>query len=150
METVHSTALASRSPSDNERQWALFAHLSALLLALLTSWFAGFAGALAALAVWLLKRDESAFVASHALEALNFNLSMLIYAAGAVAIGVLLAGISVLTLGVGLLLAIPAGMVLLLALAGIAVLWLVCSIIAMAKALDGEQYRYPCSIRLID
>jgi len=143
------TSIISASPSASERQWALAAHLTALLLALLTSWMVGVAGALGALAVWLLKRDDSPFVAGHALEALNFNLSMLIYACLAVAIGIALVGITVLTLGLGLLLTIPAGLMLLLAMAAIAVLWLVCSLVAMAKAWDGQPYRYPFSIRLI-
>ena len=32
------------STSTSERQWAAMAHVGALVLALLTSWFAGFAG----------------------------------------------------------------------------------------------------------
>lgn len=143
------SALTVASPDPGERQWAAGVHLAALLLALLTSWMVGLAGVLAALVVWLFKRDESAFVAGHALEALNFNLSMLIYACVALAISVALAGITVLTLGIGLLLTLPAGLLLLLAIAAIAVLWLVCSIVAMVKAWDGQPYRYPFSLRLV-
>lgn len=142
-------ALSTASPSESERQWALAAHLAALLLALLTSWLVGVAGVVGALAVWLLKRDDSEFVAAHALEALNFNLSMLIYACVAVAIGIALVGISIITLGLGLLLTIPAGLVLLLAVAAIAVLWLVASIMAMVAAWNGQPFRYPVSIRLV-
>lgn len=149
MEAIDNTALQTTTPGASERQWAAGVHLAALLLALLTSWLVGVAGVLAALTVWLLKRDDSPFVAEHALEALNFNLSMLIYACAALAIGVALIGVTVLTLGIGLLLTLPAGLLLLLAIAAIAVLWLVCSIVAMAKAWDGQPYRYPFSIRLI-
>lgn len=146
---ANAETLPAASPSQSERQWALAAHLAALLLALLTSWLVGVAGVLGALAVWLLKRDESEFVAGHALEALNFNLSMLIYACVAVAIGIALVGISIITLGLGLLLTIPAGLVLLLAVAAIAVLWLVASILAMVAAWNGQPFRYPVSIRLL-
>jgi hypothetical protein len=142
-------SLPVASPSENERHWAVAAHLAALLLALLTSWLVGVAGALGALAVWLFKRDDSPFVARHALEALNFNLSMLIYACIAVAVGVALVGITVITLGLGLLLTLPAGLALLVAIAAIAVLWLVCSILAIAAAWNGQDYRYPLSIRLV-
>lgn len=137
------------SPTDNERQWAAIAHMSALLLALLTSWIAGAAGMLAAVVVYLIKRDDSAFAAEHAREAINFNLSMFLYACAATVIGIVLVGATVLTLGIGLLLTLPAGLLLLLAIAAIAVLWLVCSIVATFKAWNGEQYRYPFTIRLL-
>jgi len=148
METT-APSLDSSAPAETERHWAAMAHLSAVLLALLTSWAAGVAGVVAALVVWLLKKDDSPFIAEHAREALNFNLSMLIYACAAVAIGIGLAGATVFTLGIGLILTLPAGILLLLACAAIAVLWLVCSVIATVKAWNGEHYRYPLSIRLV-
>ena len=148
METT-APSLDAPSPAETERHWAAMAHLSAVLLALLTSWAAGVAGAVAALVVWLLKKDDSPFIAEHAREALNFNLSMVIYACGAVAIFIALVGATVLTLGIGLILTLPAGIVLALACAAIAVLWLVCSVIATVKAWNGESYRYPLSIRLV-
>ncbi len=137
------------TPSASDRQWAAGAHAAALLAALLTSWLAGIAGAAAAAVVWMLVRDKSAFAAEHAKEAVNFNLSMLIYAAAAVLVGIVLVGATVLTLGLGLLLTLPAGLLLLLVLAGIAVTWLVCSVLAMIKAYDGQAYRYPITIRLL-
>lgn len=135
--------------SENERLWAAGAHLAALALALLTSWVAGIAGALGALGIWMLKRDESPFVAEHAKEAVNFNLSMFIYACAAGLIGFLLVGATILTLGLGIILTAPAGIVLLLAIGAIAVMWLVCSVIATFKAYNGESYRYPLTIRLL-
>lgn len=137
------------SPNANERQWAAAAHLAALVLALLTSWVVGFAGVLGAGAIYLLKRDDSRFVAEHAREALNFNLSMFIYACLAIAAAVVLVGATVLTLGLGLILTAPAGIALALACVAIALLWLVCSIIATVKAWQGESYRYPLTLRLI-
>ena len=142
-------SLPQAQPSEHARHWAAAAHLAALVLALLTSWAAGVAGVVGALAVWLLKRDESPFIAEHAREALNFNLSMLIYACAACLLVVVLVGVSVLTLGIGLLLTVPAGVLLALAAAAIAVTWLVCSIIATVRAFNGEPYRYPLSLRLV-
>lgn len=132
-----------------DRQWAAGAHLAALALALLTSWTAGFAGMLAAGVIYLLKRDDAPFAAEHAREAFNFNLSMFLYACAVCVAGFLLLGATVLTLGIGLIITLPAGLVLLAAVAAIAVMWLVCSIIATIKAWNGEQYRYPLTLRLL-
>lgn len=144
----NTSTLQTLSPTASERQWAAMAHLSALVLALLTSWIAGAAGVLGAGVVYMIKRDDSAFASEHAREAINFNLSMLIYACVAVLIGFLLVGVTVMTLGIGALLTVPAGFVLLLAVCGIAILWLVCSLIAVFKAYDGQAYRYPLTMRL--
>ncbi|MEO6366345.1 MAG: DUF4870 domain-containing protein [Luteimonas sp.] len=143
METLQTT-----SHSLSDRQWAAGAHVAALAAALVTSWIAGVAGALGALAVWMLVRDRSSFAADHAKEAVNFNLSMFIYMCIAVVLGFLLVGVTVVTLGIGALLTVPAGFVLLLAVCGLAILWLVCSLIAVFKAYDGQAYRYPLTIRL--
>lgn len=136
-------------PHVDERRWAAAAHLGALLLAVLTSWLVGVAGVVAAGVVYLLKRDDSAFVAAHAAEAINFNLSMLIYACVALAIGVLLFGATVLTIGIGAIVTVPAALALALALGVIALMWLVCSIVATIRAWNGEPFRYPLSIRLV-
>ena len=125
---------ANATPTLSDRQWAAGAHLAALILALVTSWAAGIAGAVGALAVWMIKRDDSPFAAEHAKEALNFNLSMFIYA-------VVLVVATVVTLGVGALITVPLGLV-------VAVIWLVCTLIAAFRAYDGQPYRYPITIRL--
>jgi uncharacterized Tic20 family protein len=142
-------SMATASPPSGERQWAALAHLAALVLALCTGWIAGAAGMLGAGIVYLVKRGDSEFVAEHAREAFNFNLSMFVYACAAAAIAVALVGVTVLTLGLGILLTAPAGLLLALAIAAIAVLWLVCSIIATIKAWNGERYRYPLTLRLL-
>ncbi|SHE27637.1 hypothetical protein SAMN02745204_00072 [Thermomonas hydrothermalis] len=133
----------------DERWWAASAHAGALLLAFLTSWMAGVAGMVAGLVVYLLMRDRSAFVAEHAREAFNFNLTLFLFAAGLAVAALLLLGATVLTLGLGAVLTLPVGIVLLV-LAGIAaVVWLVCGIMATVKALDGQRWRYPFSLRLL-
>ena len=136
METSATEAMNvhTQSPSLSDRQWAAGAHLAALLAAMLTSLWAGVAGAIAALVVWMLVRDKSAFATEHAKEAVNFNLSMFIYAA----IAVLLV---IFTLGIGLIVALPMWLVLALA-------WIVCTLLAAFKAYDGQPYRYPITIRL--
>ena len=147
--TMQSTGQALSTTSLSDRQWAASAHFLALLLALMTAWMVGVAGIVGAGIVYLLKRDDSPFVAEHAREAINFNLSMLLYSAAAVALGVVLAGVTVLTLGIGLILTVPAGLLLLAAVGAIAVMWLVCSVVAGFKAWNGEHYRYPLTLRLI-
>jgi uncharacterized Tic20 family protein len=135
METVQLQALSS---SQGERTWAASAHAGALLLALLTSWSAGVAGMLAALAVYLVKKGDSDFVAEHAREAFNFNLTMFLMACGLAIIGVVLVGATLLTLGIGAIVTLPAGLLLAVLAAAVAVMWLVCSIVATVKALKGE------------
>ena len=141
-------SLETLSPTASDRHWAVIAPIAALVAAALTHWFAGVAGTLAALAVWMLVRDKSAFASAHAREAANFNLSMFLYACAAGVIGIVLVGATVLTLGLGLLVTAPAGLLLVLAYAAIAVTWLVCSLIAAFKAYDGQAYRYPLTLRL--
>ena len=135
MEHIDDTAVIhAGAPSASDRQWAAGAHAGALVAALLTSWVAGIAGAVTALVVWMLVRDRSAFAAEHAREAVNFNLSMFIYAALSVVLVIF-------TLGIGLLVAVPLWIVL-------ALVWIVCTLIAAFKAYDGQSYRYPLTIRL--
>ena len=143
------SGLAIVSPTASERHWAASAHIGALVLAALTTWVAGAAGVIGAGTVYLLKREQSDFVAEHAREALNFNLSMFIYACVAAAIAVALVGATILTLGIGLILTLPAGILLALAGAAIAILWLLCSVVAAIKAWNGERYRYPLTIRIV-
>jgi uncharacterized Tic20 family protein len=55
----------------------------------------------------------------------------------------------VLSLGLGLILTAPAGLLLLLAVGAVAVLWLACSLVAAVKAWNGEPFRYPLTLRLL-
>lgn len=117
--------LPSALPGKEERNWALLAHLSAIAGVLL----AGLGIVLGPLVVWLIKREDSAFVADQAKEALNFNITMLLgYIAGAVLIPVL----------VGLLILPVLGL-----------LHLVLMIVAMIRASEGVRYRYPFALRLV-
>lgn len=133
--TAATSTDASVGPTSSDRQMASAAHLVALLAALVTSWFAGIAGVVGALIVWFAVRDRSTFAAAHAREAINFNLSMFIYAVATVVLVVF-------TLGLGLVIAIPLWIVLGLA-------WVVCTIVAAYKAFDGQSYRYPFTMRFV-
>ena len=64
-------------PQD-QRQWAMFAHLSALLGGLLTSAVGGWGWFLGPLVIWLMKKETMPFVEDQAKEALNFNITVTI------------------------------------------------------------------------
>lgn len=125
---------ASGVPAE-ERQWAMFAHLSALAGGLLTSAIGGWGFFLGPLVIWLMKKETMPFVADQAKEALNFNITV------SAAMLVLLV-LGVVTLGLGFLIAMP-----LMLIIGIAALVFI--IIAAMKANDGVAYRYPFTIRLV-
>ncbi len=126
----------SGTPSPEERQWAMFAHLSALLGGILTSGWAGSVGCfIGPLIIWLAKKDTMPFVDDQGKEALNFNITV-----GIVFLVLFLA--SILTLGLGLIITLP-----LMVIVGLA--WLVLTIIAAIKANEGVAYRYPFTLRLI-
>jgi uncharacterized Tic20 family protein len=118
-----------------ERQWAMFAHLSALLGGLVTSAVGGWGWFLGPLIIWLLKKDTMPFVADQAKESLNFNITV-------TAIFLALMILGFITLGIGFVIALP-----LMFIVGIAALVLI--IMAAVKANDGVRYRYPFTIRLI-
>jgi uncharacterized protein len=122
-------------PSAEERQWAMFAHLSALLGGLVTGWVGGWGWFIGPLIIWLVKKDTMPFVNDQAKEALNFNITIAI-------VFIILTILSVATLGIGLVIALP-----LMFIIGIAALVLI--IMAAIKANEGKAYRYPFALRLI-
>jgi uncharacterized Tic20 family protein len=81
------------------------------------------------LIVWLMKRDEFEFANQCGKNCLNFKLSLMIYA--------MVSAILIL-IGVGVIL-----------LAALALLDIICTIIAIIKANDGIAYQYPLTIRFI-
>jgi len=129
-------APAVGAPSVDEKQWALFAHLSILLGGLVTTgWGFGIGCFLGPLIIWLIKKDTMPFVNDQAKEALNFAITLSI-------VGFALLMLTILSLGIGVLITIPV-----LMLVGIAALVLV--IIAAVKVNEGVAYRYPASLRLV-
>ena len=135
-EAVTPPPLSSGVPGAEERQWAMFAHLSALVGGILTSGWAGSIGCfIGPLIIWLVKKDTMPFVDDQAKEALNFNITV-----GIVFFALFL--LALLTFGIGLVIAVPLWIII-----GIA--WLVFTIIAAIKANEGVAYRYPFTLRLV-
>lgn len=100
--------------------WAMFCHLAAL-----------FAHILGPIIVWLIKKDESTFVDAHGKEAVNFQITMLIWMMVAFALTVATCGVL-----------FPLPMI-------VAIADLVMCIMAGVAANRGEMYRYPMTIRFI-
>ncbi len=111
--------------TDDARTLALFAHLSALLHLVVP----GVAIA-APIILYMMKKEESPFVADHAKEAIHFQISLFLYTAAFFALGFI-------TCGVGFVLS---GLVTILGLIGL--------ILAALAANRGEYFRYPMTLRL--
>ena len=114
----------------------LWVHLAPILGGFIAIWFF-----VAIFILWLpgmlIRNSASAteFEKRHATESMNFQLTMLIFTA----IGTVF---SIVTLGVGLLIVIPAAIAL-----GISAL--IFMIMAAVAANDGREFRYPLSIRFV-
>lgn len=113
-------------PSKTERQWGMGCHLIALCGIIMPIPAANLLGPLI---LWLIKREDGAFIDAQGKESLNFQISLFIYLMACVALSVI---------GVGLFLIFP-----------VAVFGFVCVIIAAIKASEGTSFRYPACIRFI-
>ena len=112
------------APSNEERQWALFTHLSALI-----GFVIPFGNLLGPLIFWQIKKNEMPFVDDQGKEAMNFQIT--------VTIAMLVSFVLMFVL-IGFLLIFVVG-----------IAWLVLTIIAAVAANNGESYRYPMTWRLI-
>jgi len=118
MESQSLTA-ASLPRNGSDKIWSMLSQLSALLGV----------GFVLPLVVYLAMRNESEYVATNAREALNFHISILIYALCCIPLVFILVGIPLLiVLGLGSL---------------------VLAIIAAINASNNLCYRYPLTIRLV-
>ena len=81
------------------------------------------------LAVWLARRDQSAFVTAHAKEALNFNITVLLAAVMCMLLMLVFIGILLAT--------------------ALFVAWLVMTLIAAIRASEGATYHYPFALRFV-
>jgi len=108
---------------EQERLWAMLAHLLSFVAAYLALGF------VAPLVVLLVFGPRSAYVRAHAVESLNFNLSWLLYA---------IVGGILLIIGIGVLILIVLG-----------IAYVVLVIIASVRANNGQLYRYPLTIRFM-
>ncbi len=117
------------SVASDTTTWAMAAHLTALAALFVGLPFIG------PLIVYFAKK-ENPFVRRHAAEALNFNLSIMLYT-----VVLAIATLVLLFVLVGILL-IP---LFILLLAG----WIIFTIVAAVAASRGEEYRYPLTIRFV-
>jgi uncharacterized Tic20 family protein len=117
------TRLVDHDAPSSERTYAMLTHLS--LIAAPAIWVP----VVIPLIMWLVRRKDSPFLDDHGREAVNFQISLSIYA--------LVFGLMSLC-GIGLPLVI-----------GVAVLGMVGSIMGAVAAHKGEFFRYPMSLRLV-
>ena len=110
--------------SKEERNWAMLAHLSALL-----TYVTVIGGVIAPLVIWLMRKQEGGFAAEQARESLNFQITVFLIGLGCWVLALILIGF------------------VLLAILGIVNLVLV--IIAAIKVSEGVAYRYPFNLRLV-
>ena len=114
--------------SKDARMWAMFCHLAGL--GWLLWWVVPLiGGVIGPLVVWQIKREKDGFIDEQGKEALNFQISMLLYCIVA-----------------GVLCFACVGFVL---LPIVAVADTGLAIIASIKAGNGQHYRYPLTIRFI-
>jgi uncharacterized Tic20 family protein len=120
------SAMRNEDIPKEARQWGMFCHLAAL--AMFTS--IPFANIIGPLILWLIKKEDFAFVDDQGKEALNFQISVVIYA---------------LVSSVTLCFPPLFGMILI----GLMIANLIFIIIASIESNKGTAYRYPCCIRLV-
>ena len=125
MTTMYDTPAAT-TPSGASKNWAMASHLSSFVV------FLGVPlPVLGPFVMWLIKRDDGdEYAAWHAREALNFNISVTLYTVAAAILIIALVGVVLL----------PA----------VLISWFVLTIVAAIKATNGERYRYPMTLRLVD
>src|SRR5215470_7499533 len=107
------------APTENERTWGMLAHLAALA-GLLIPLLGNVVGPLL---VYISRADQSPFIAAHAREALNFNITVSLAAVACALLMLVFVGF---LLGSALFIA-----------------WLVMTLVAAIRASEGATYRYP-------
>ena len=115
---------------------AMWVHLAPLIAAVVAYWLT-----VVAFLLWLpglLVRNSATateFEKRHATESMNFQLTILIFTAGATVF-------TIATLGIGIFLVVPAAI-------AVAVVALVFMILGAIAAKEGREFRYPVSIRFV-
>ncbi len=104
-------------PTNDEKTIGMLCHITGLI------------SIIGPIIVWLLKKDESAFVDANGKQAINFQLSIIIY-----------------SIGSAILLIIGIGLILLFAIGIFAFIMIV---VASIKAANGEIFQYPLSLQLL-
>lgn len=114
----------AKMDESQERNWGMFCHLAAL-----SGFIIPFGNIIGPLIVWLVKKDESAYVDENGKESLNFQISVSIYCLISVLLIIFVLGI--------------------LLLVGIGIATLILIVVAAIKANQGEKFAYPLTIRFI-
>ena len=124
----------TKAPSE-DRILAGLAHLGILL-----NWV----GVVAVLVVYLLKRDDSPFVAGHAKQALGWQLASMIAAAalGLAAAGTFMGAMMIGMHGAGAMPMLGMGLAA-FAFFALNVVFVVLAVIAAVRAFQGQRYAYP-------
>ena len=115
--------------STEDRNYAAMIHVGTVAAAIFSG---GFLDIIVPAIAYVVFKDKSAFLKDHVKQQLNFQLTNLLVLAVAVIV-------SVMTLGVGLIVAIPAVVLFF-------VTDIVCSIRAALAATRGEEYHFPFAI----
>src|SRR4029453_505111 len=116
--------------AQEERTWGAISHAGAVV-AMICS--AGFLGFLASIAVYVIHKDRGPFVRAHAANSLNIQITMFIWL---VVLGILTIPVALLTLGLGLVVMLPA-------LAAAFLIAGVLHVIGAVKAYNGEWWNPP-------
>lgn len=114
--------------TSDERTFALLMHLSLLGHIVLSG-----LAIIAPIIMWNIKKNDSPFLDDHGREALNFQITLIIYTILIVPAGILTCGLGFIVFPIGLY-----------------VLALIGMIKAATAANRGEFYRYPMTIRFIN
>jgi hypothetical protein len=123
-------------PAQGKSNLALWVHLAPLIAAVVSIWLT-----VALFLLWLpglLIRNSATsteFEKRHATESMNFQLTILIFSVVAVAF-------SIFTLGIGVLLVVPAAF-------AVSIAALIFMIMGAVAASSGREFRYPVSIRFV-
>ena len=129
-------AQPSTMSAEDERTWGAISHAGAVV-AMICS--AGFLGFLASIAVYVVHKDRGPFVRAHAANSLNIQITMFIWL---VVLGILTIPIALLTLGLGLVVMLPA-------LAAAFVVAGILHVIGAVKAYNGEWWNPPLTPRFV-
>ncbi len=129
-------AQPSTMSAEDERTWGAISHAGAVI-AMICS--AGFLGFLASVAVYVIHKDRGPFVRAHAANSLNIQITMFIWL---LVLGILTIPIAVLTLGLGLVVMLPA-------LAAAFVVAGILHVVGAVKAYNGEWWNPPLTPRFV-
>jgi uncharacterized Tic20 family protein len=125
MNDIDPTTANASGISAEERQWAMFAHLSALI-----GFIIPFGNLIGPLVIWMIKKETMPFVDQQGKEALNLQITVTI----AMVVSMIMI---IVVIGFALMFIVGLAALILTIMAGI-------------KANEGVAYRYPFTLRLIN